>query len=44
MVSTNFGPPILMGMRKIEQYIKDKEFAKFYFFTDGDATYPLNEM
>ena len=41
---TYFGPPILMGMQKIDEYIANKEFAKFYFFTDGGASYPSAEM
>ena len=29
---------------KIKQYIKDKDLAKFYFFTDGCGGYPRDEM
>jgi hypothetical protein len=29
-----------MAFDKISKVIKDKEIAKFYFFTDGTAPYP----
>ena len=33
-----------MGMNKVLEHIEHKQIAKIYFFTDGDAVYPDNDM
>lgn len=37
---TYYGPVYEMAFDKIRSMIKDKEAAKFYFFTDGTAPFP----
>ncbi len=37
---TYYGPVYELAFKKIREMIKDKEAAKFYFFTDGTAPFP----
>jgi hypothetical protein len=37
---THFGPSLKLAFEKIENYIGKKDYAKLYFFTDGEANYP----
>jgi len=41
---TQFGPPLRKAIDKVQQYIENKEFAKIYFFTDGEEDYPNGHM
>ena len=41
---TEFGPVFQLAFEKMDQYIENKDYAKFFFFTDGCAKFPAEEI
>lgn len=37
---TDFGPPVEMFFDKIDANLRNYETVDYYFFTDGEASYP----
>ena len=38
---TDFGPVFKLAFEKLGEHVENKDFAKFFLYTDGSARYPI---